>query len=124
MRWRTLARCGHCGKKGAYASGFVVGYTTYTEVRCRYCKRHRTLDECSLEAAAAALKDAPALPTVDDVARYLKTSASSWTTADLQDELNGEQRAQQNNPSELADFEAAVATRLHARVQKLANSLY
>ena len=100
-----------------YAGGWTATYTP--SVAGRFLA-HASTPEDAVDAAAyvAGPSTSAQMPTVDDVARYLKASAASWTTADLQDELDGEQRAQQNKCGVRAEYPPDLRKALLRRVQR------
>jgi hypothetical protein len=55
MRWRTLYRCGGCGKQGAYLlSTAVGGGSIIVTVRCRYCQAFRSAYNYEWDSKSAA----------------------------------------------------------------------
>jgi hypothetical protein len=70
---------------------------TYTPGVAGRFLAHASTPEDAVDAAAyvAAPVTSGGLPIVDDVARYLKGAAASWTQSDLQDVLDSEMAAQQ-----------------------------
>lgn len=97
--------------------GWQVAYTT--TVTGRYLA-HISTPEDAVDAAAYAVGPTSntALPTVDDVARYLKGAAASWSTAELQDELDAEAEHQQAKCGVRAAYPAPLRKALLRRVQR------
>jgi hypothetical protein len=76
--------------------------------------------EDAVDAAAyvAGATTSTGMPNVADVARYLKGSAANWTTAELQEELDGEASAQRDKCGVLAVYPPALRKALLRRVQR------
>lgn len=103
------------------ALGYIGGWSaTYTPtVAGRFLARAVTPED-AVDAAAyvAGPTTSAGMPTIDDVARYLKTSAASWTTADLQDELDSELEHQQAKCGVRAVYPRSLRKALLRRVQR------
>lgn len=97
--------------------GWQVAYAT--SVTGRYLA-HISTPEDAVDAAAYAVGPTSntALPTVNDVARYLKGAAASWSTAELQDELDAEAEHQQAKCGIRAAYPAPLRKALLRRVQR------
>lgn len=93
---------------------------TYATVAAGRHLAHISTPEDAVDAAAyvAAPATSADLPTVDDVARYLRAAASSWTTQDLQEELDGEMSAQRAKCGVRAVYPPDLRTALLRRVQR------
>lgn len=102
---------------GAYAGGWSATYTP--GVAGRFLAHVATLED-AVDAAAyvAAPVTSASMPTVDDVARYLKAAAASWSSADLQDELDSELEAQQAKCGVRAVYPRNLRKALLRRVQR------
>lgn len=93
---------------------------TYTPVQAGRHVAHAVTPEDAVDFAAYAAgpTTASGMPNVADVARYLKGSASSWSTAELQDELDGEASAQRDRCGVPAVYPPALRKALLRRVQR------
>lgn len=100
-----------------YLGGWIAVYTP--AVTGRFLA-HASTPEDAVDAAAyvAGPTTSAQMPTVDDVARYLKGSASSWTTAELQEELDGEASAQRAKCGVRAVYPPDLRKALLRRVQR------
>lgn len=97
--------------------GWQVAYTT--SIVGRYLA-HISTPEDAVDAAAYAVGATGnmGMPTVDDVARYLKGAAASWSTADLQEELDAEAEHQQAKCGIRAAYPTPLRKALLRRVQR------
>lgn len=102
---------------GAYAGGWLA---TYVPLVAGRFLAHAATPEDAVDAAAyvAGPTTSAAMPTVDDVARYLKSAAASWTTQDLQDELDSEFEHQQGRCGVRAAYPRPLRRALLRRVQR------
>lgn len=106
----------------AFAADVYAGtwLATYTPAVAGRFLAHASTPEDAVDAAAyvAAPSTSAQMPTVDDVARYLKGSAASWTTTDLQEELDGEASAQRAKCGVRAAYPPDLRKALLRRVQR------
>lgn len=103
------------------ALGWVGGWSaTYTPGVVGRFLAHVSTPQDAVDFAAyvAGPTTSAGMPTVDDVARYLKATAASWSTQALQEELDGEQRAQQNKTGIRAAYPPDLRNALLRRVQR------
>ncbi len=103
------------------AAMWVGGWlATYTPSVTGRFLAHAFTPEDAVDAAAyvAGPTSSTDLPTVDDVARYLKGGASSWTSVQLQEELDGEAYAQQAKCGVRAEYPPDLRKALLRRVQR------
>jgi hypothetical protein len=100
-----------------YAGGWYVLYTLAAAGRHVI---HVSTPEDALDAAAYAHAPltAAGMPTVDDVAFYLRSIAGTWTTVELQDALNAERSAQRDRCGERAIYPDALRQALLRRVSR------
>lgn len=93
---------------------------TYTTTQAGRHLAHVSTPEDAVDLAAyvAGPTTSASLPTVDDVARYLRAGASSWTTQDLQEELDGEASAQRAKCGVRATYPPDLRKALLRRVQR------
>lgn len=100
-----------------YVGGWLATYTPL--VTGRFLARMVTPED-AVDAAAyvAGSTTSGGMPTVDDVARYLKSSAASWSEADLQDELDAELEHQQAKCGVRAIYPEPLRMALLRRVQR------
>lgn len=100
----------------------AVGYweATYTTTATGRYLAHISTPEDAIDAAAYAVGPSAntALPIVDDVARYLKGAAASWSMAELQEELDSETEHQQAKCGVRAVYPAPLRKALLRRVQR------
>ena len=103
-------------------SATSVGYweVAYTTTLTGRYLAHISTPEDAIDAAAYAVGPSAnaALPTVDDVARYLKGAAASWSMAELQEELDSETEHQQSKCGVRAAYPAPLRKALLRRVQR------
>lgn len=100
-----------------YAGSWLA---TYTPVVAGRFLAHAVTPEDAVDAAVYVTGPtaSAAMPTVDDVARYLKAAAASWSTTDLQDELDSELEHQQAKCGVRAVYPRPLRKALLRRVQR------
>jgi len=100
-----------------YVGGWLVTYVP--QVTGRFLA-HASTPEDAVDAAAyvAGPTTSGGMPTVDDVARYLKSSAASWSEAELRDELDAEFEHQQAKCGVRAVYPVPLRKALLRRVQR------
>jgi len=102
---------------GSYAGKWLATYAPL--VTGRFLARAVTPEDAvSAAAYVAGPTTSGGMPTVDDVARYLKSSAASWSEADLQDELDSEFEHQQAKCGVRAVYPMPLRKALLRRVQR------
>lgn len=102
---------------GGYAGAWLATYTP--TVTGRHLA-HASTPEDAVDVAAyvAGPSTSAQMPTVDDVARYLKAAAASWTQYELQDELDSEFEHQQAKCGVRAVYPRSLRKALLRRVQR------
>jgi hypothetical protein len=102
---------------GDYAGAWLA---TYTPLVVGRFLAHASTPQDAVDAATyvASPTTSAGMPTVDDVARYLKSAASSWTQAELQDELDSEFEHQQAKCGVRAVYPRSLRKALLRRVQR------
>lgn len=102
------------------ADVFGTWLATYTPLVAGRFLAHASTPEDAVDAAVyvAAPTSEPGMPDVDAVARYLKGSASAWTSTELQEELDGEASAQRAKCGVRAVYPPDLRKALLRRVQR------
>jgi len=100
-----------------YLGGWLATYTPLVTGRFL---AHMVTPEDAVNAAAyvAGPTTSGGMPTVDDAARYLKSSAASWSEPELQDELDAEFEHQQARCGVRAVYPGPLRKALLRRVQR------
>lgn len=102
---------------GDYAGGWLATYTPL--VVGRFLARATTPEDAADAAAyVAGPTTSGGMPIVDDVARYLKAAAASWSQSELQDELDSEFEHQQAKCGVRAVYPTPLRKALLRRVQR------
>lgn len=105
-----------------FTAGTSTGLWTSTYqplVTGRFLARAVTPEDAADAAAyVAGPTTSGGMPIVDDVARYLKGAAASWTTSDLQDRLDAELEHQQGKCGVRAVYPLPLRDALLRRVQR------
>lgn len=112
---------GTAGVAPTFTNPYTGGWTaTYTVLPPGRYLAHVATPEDALDFAAYAAgpTTAAGMPNVSDVANYLRSAAASWSTADLQEELDGEAAAQRSRCKIRAVYPDDLRKALFRRVQR------